>query len=97
MAQLIRENPDFIVGFGYVRLGIDGPHVVDELCDMGFRGLKTIRPTENYDSKAFYPVYERAEARNMPFLFHTGQLFRARGTGSRDEDVSTARMMPWLA
>ena len=72
------------------------PSIVDELGDMGFRGLKTIRPLENYDSKSYYPFYERAEARNMPILFHTGQLFRAPGSGSRAEDVSTARMMPWM-
>ena len=96
VAKLIKDQPDFIIGFGYVRLGVDEPAVVDELCDMGFRGLKTIRPLENYDSKSYYPFYERAEARNMPILFHTGQLFRAPGSGSREEDVSTARMMPWM-
>lgn len=96
VARLIGEHPDFIIGFGYIRLGVDGPKVVDELRDMGFRGLKTISPTDNYDCKAYYPVYERAETLNMPMLFHTGQLFRAPGTGSREEDVSTARMMPWM-
>jgi len=96
VAQLIEDYPDLIIGFGYIRLGVDEPRVVDELRDLGFRGLKTISPTDNYDSKAFYPIYERAESFNMPMLFHTGQLFRAPGMGSREEDVSTARMMPWM-
>ena len=45
VAKLIKDQPDFIIGFGYIRLGVDEPTVVDELGDMGFRGLKTISPT----------------------------------------------------
>jgi predicted TIM-barrel fold metal-dependent hydrolase len=91
---MMRRFPDLVVGFGYIRLGVDGPEVVEALHGRGFRGLKVIRPLASYDDKAYYPVYERAEALRLPILFHTGQLSR-HGT-QRGQDVSTARMVPWL-
>lgn len=96
VAAMIRRYPDFVVGFGYIQLGIDPPEQVDRLYAMGFRGLKMIQPLDNYDSKAYFPVYARAEAYRLPILFHTGQQMRVAGRGERGWDVSTARMMPWM-
>jgi uncharacterized protein len=96
VAALIRRYPDFVVGFGYIQLGIDPPEQVDRLYGQGFRGLKMIQPLDNYDSKDYYPIYARAEAYRLPILFHTGQQMRVAGRGERGWDVSTARMMPWM-
>jgi len=81
-----------IVGFGYVRLGIDSANLVEELHDEGFKGLKMINPKKNYSDKEYYPIYKRAEELNMPILFHTGIM----GRGSRGDGFDTAseRMQP---
>lgn len=86
------KHPDLIIGFGHVRLGNDRANIVDELYEQGFRGLKVINPSRNYDDKEFYPIYEQAQVHNMPILFHTGLVVR---TGrDKDHDISSARMRP---
>ncbi|MBN1809747.1 MAG: amidohydrolase family protein [Planctomycetes bacterium] len=69
--------PDTVIPIGYVGLGRgDGPWTVDDLRSRGFRGLKVIGPTRDYDDPEFFPVYARAEALRMPVLFHTGVVAR---------------------
>ncbi len=84
--------PDLFIGFGYVKLGVDGPHVVDDLHSQGFRGIKVTRPKYNYDDKRFYPIYAKAAILSMPILFHVGTVMRT----PTDEffDVSCDRMRP---
>jgi len=83
---------DLFIGFGYVRLGINGAGTVDELYSQGFKGIKVTRPKYNYDDKRFYPIYARAAALNIPILFHTGTVMRTKV----DEffDISSNRMRP---
>jgi predicted TIM-barrel fold metal-dependent hydrolase len=88
----IRRYPNIIIGFGYVRLGQDGPELVEELYQRGFRGLKFTCPLANYDDRAYSPIYARAEALGMPALFHCGIVNPARK--GREWDVSSARMRP---
>jgi uncharacterized protein len=71
-----KQHPDLIVGFGHVRLGIDGPEKVTELKERGFTGLKFIIPPKTYHDESFLPIYERAEALRMPGLFHLGIVAR---------------------
>jgi len=58
----------------------------------GFRGLKVINPTKNYDDKDFYPYYTQAEKHNMPILFHTGMVRRT--DKDKSYDISCERMRP---
>lgn len=90
--EVCEEYPDLFIGFGYVRLGIDGPGTVDKLYSQGFKGIKVTRPKYNYDDKRLYPIYARAAALGMPILFHVGTVLRT----EVDEffDVSCNRMRP---
>jgi hypothetical protein len=90
--RALRDRPDLFLGFGMFRLGQDHADVVEAFREAGFVGLKCIRPLSNYDDKAYYPVYERAEKLRMPILFHLGIVAR----GSRDKrlDVNCGRMRP---
>lgn len=90
--QTFKKYPDMIIGFGYVRLGIDNVSTVDRLCEQGFKGLKVIRPLANYDDKRFYPIYARAQDYGMPILFHLGILARRENEASFD--ISFNRMRP---
>ena len=84
--------PDAVLGLGYVRLGIDGPDLVDRLADEGFAAAKVINPKVNYNDKSLYPVYERLQARAMPILFHTGLVARLPTDG--EFDTASDRMRP---
>jgi len=90
--EAFRRHPDRLVGFGYIRLGRDDAALVDELFNRGFKGLKFTCPLENYDHKAYYPIYARAEELGMPALFHSG-IVTTREKGRR-WDISSARMRP---
>lgn len=68
----MKRYPELIVGFGYVRLGLDGPQKVDELYAQGFRALKVIVPAVSYDDPVLWPIYARAQALSMPINFHCG-------------------------
>lgn len=87
-----KKYPDRVIGFGYVALGKDEPSMVDRLQADGFRGLKVINPSANYDDKKFYPIYFKAEKYNMPILFHTGVV--ARTENDHQANISSARMRP---
>jgi hypothetical protein len=103
-----RRHPDVVIGFGYVALGRgDTPKTVADLHRRGFRGLKCIIPTKDYDDKSFYPIYRKAEELKMPILFHTGVMARTeefaasypdvpelQGIDHRSYDVSSRRMNP---
>lgn len=72
----MRKYGDVLLGFGLIRLGEtpDPADQVDRLKEMGFTGLKFIRPYYAYDDERYFPLYERAQALGMPILFHTGFL-----------------------
>lgn len=76
--EAFRKYPDTVIGMGYVALGRgDGPGTVEDLHARGFKGLKMIAPTKDYDDPEFYPVYAKAEELHMPILFHTGVVARS--------------------
>jgi uncharacterized protein len=72
----LKAHPDVIIGFGHVRLGMDGPEKVAELKQRGFTGLKFIIPRKAYNDESYFPIYEKAEALGMPGLFHLGIVAR---------------------
>jgi len=90
--KAFEKYPNTIIGFGFIRLGIDTWHLVDELYEQGFRGLKTISPRKNYSDKEYYPIYKRAEELKMPILFHTGM--KISNPADIKHDVACERMRP---
>jgi uncharacterized protein len=76
--KFIQEHPDRLIGFGDV--GLDDPNVLSEIDRFhaaGFRGLGEITSTrKNYDDRAYWPIYDRAEKYHMILLFHTGIVNR---------------------
>ena len=75
--SVMKKYPDTIIGLGYIGLGRgDGPETVEDLHRRGFRGLKMIAPTKDYDDESFYPIYAKAEELGLPILFHTGVMLR---------------------
>ena len=82
----------FVISLGYMRLGEETPRSVDRIKDLGLRGIKVIRPLDDYDSDEYMPLYARAASLNLPMLFHLGIV--ARGPRDRFLDVSMARMRP---
>lgn len=92
LAKAQEENPDFIISLGYMRLGEETPRSVDRIKDLGLRGIKVIRPLDDYDSDEYMPLYARAASLNLPMLFHLGIV--ARSPRDRFLDVSMARMRP---
>jgi len=86
------EYPDLFIPFAFLRLGVDGPAEVQDLRSLGFRGLRVWAPPAPYDAEEFYPVYEAAEALQMPMLFHTG--FLPVTPLDRALDIRSHRMRP---
>ena len=96
--EAMELEPDLVIGFVYIEPGRGDPDWVSRYHDKGFKGVKVIRPTANYDDEQFHAIYRQAEERSMPVLFHTGVVARS---GSWDnipapQDVSSARMHPLL-
>lgn len=69
---LFKTNPDFVLPVAWFRLDDDDVSLIDEFASRGFCGLKFHHPRENYDSDAYFPIYERAAAKKLVFNFHTG-------------------------
>ena len=90
--QAFLKYPHLIIGFGHLRLGKDSVEKINELYEAGFRGLKVINPTKNYDDKEFYPYYAQAKKQGMPILFHTGMVKRT--AKDKFHDISSERMRP---
>lgn len=67
-----KKHPNRFFGLGFVRLGADPPSLATELHERGFTGLKFTIPRKRYDDEEFFPFYEKAQALNLPCLFHTG-------------------------
>lgn len=64
--------PEIVIPMAHIELDVETADDVEQLRERGFVGLKITRPAFNYDDERYYPIYERAEALNMPILFHTG-------------------------
>ena len=90
--KAMKEYPDLIMGFAYIDLGRDNPHIIDEYYSRGFFGFKFIEPPKPYDSDEYFPYYERMEACSMPALFHTGIV--ARGVKTDERGITSKNMRP---
>ena len=88
----MRAYPQRLVGFAVFELGPDRDELIDEFAQQGFRGVKFINPTKNYDDRAFYPVYARVEKHGFPALFHLGIVSRT--DSDREWDINNNRHRP---
>ncbi|MFP3903146.1 MAG: amidohydrolase family protein [Armatimonadota bacterium] len=92
LAQAQEDYPDFLLCLGYMRLGEDNVRTVDRIMDLGLRGIKVIRPLDDYDADEYMPMYARAASFGLTMLFHLGIV--ARGPRDPFMDVSIDRMRP---
>jgi predicted TIM-barrel fold metal-dependent hydrolase len=94
VADTARQHPTQIIPFGFVDL--DAPDVlkqVDELHNMGFRGLGELEFVRKpFNDPSYFPVYERANDFGWIVLFHTGIVLRKKF--DEPEDVASGRMRP---
>jgi uncharacterized protein len=74
LSAALERAPGLFVGMGWLRLDEDPPSLIDEFAERGFHGIKTLGPRRNYDDEAYYRHFEKAQARGMRILFHTGIL-----------------------
>ena len=86
------EYPNLIIGFACFNLGEDPPEKIDEFIQEGFKGIKFIDPTKNYDAKDYYPVYQRIESHGITALFHLGIV--SRHPNDKYYDVNNERHRP---
>jgi predicted TIM-barrel fold metal-dependent hydrolase len=63
--------PELFVPFAHVSPDEDGAATVDRFSRAGFVGLCVWGPSRPYDAERYFPLYEAAEALEMPVLFHT--------------------------
>ncbi|HUV08117.1 MAG TPA: amidohydrolase family protein [Spirochaetia bacterium] len=84
------KYPDIVIPFYFFRLGTEKPAAVDKAHRDGYRGLKILNPTANYNDESFFPVWERCEELGLVVLFHTGIV--ARSPEQVRFDIDTSRM-----
>lgn len=87
-----KRYPNFVIPFAFIFPGEDPADKVDEFHGRGFRGLKMQNPRINYDDRAAFSIYERAQTLRMPILFHTG--IGARFASDAKHDVDNERHRP---
>jgi len=90
VAEAVRQFPDRLIGFYFVRLGHHSLDDVDKAVAKGFKGLKFTIPLEPYDHESYFTLYERAQAYGLPCLFHAGVVT----TQKHDKGISSAKMRP---
>ncbi len=77
--EAAKKYPDTIVPIGFIGLGRGAtPAMVEDLHKRGFKGLKTIAPTKDYDDEEFYPhlCQGRRIGLSDPFSHRSGGPFR---------------------
>ncbi len=94
LADAVGRWPDRFFGYGFLRLGSDGPEAIDRFVDQGFSGAKFHLPAWDYDDERCFDVYERAADRGLPCLFHTGIFTLPEPLP--EERLSSARCRPIL-
>ena len=74
IAEECSKHPEFI-GFGSLHPDYDDPDGQAKFCiENGICGLKLHPDFQEFliDDKKAYPMYEAAQSKNLPILFHTG-------------------------
>lgn len=97
LARLVKQYPDRFWGYGYMRLGVDPPALVEQFLDMGLTALKFHVPLKPYSDPDFFEVYSLARKHRMTCLFHTGIFYPPKpmpGMGIRSENYRPIHLEP---
>jgi len=98
IAELVALAPDRLLGFASVDpLATDAPDRLEQaVTGLGLRGLKLSPPDQEFypDDPAVYPLYERAQALDVPIMIHTGMSW---APGARLAWGHPLRLEPMLA
>jgi uncharacterized protein len=91
-----RRYPNFIIGLPVFDWDEHDAEDIARFKDMGFGGVKFIRPPKPYHDRGFWPVYEKCRDLNLPGLFHLGIVSRiSKSDGfmkaATSADVATAQ------
>ena len=90
--EILKGYPDLFVPVAMIDPEIIGGEEVEELHEMGYRGLKLIGVARPYDEPDYMPAYAAAERLGMPALFHMGVI-----GGGIDYSVTHPRRDPKAA
>lgn len=74
MIALARGYPELFLPVANVNPDVTDRARVWDLYQMGYRGLKLIGVSKDYDAPDYLPMYAAAEALNMPVLLHMGVI-----------------------
>ncbi len=72
--EILKGYPDLFVPVAMIDPEVIGREEVEELHEMGYRGLKLIGVARPYDEPDYMPAYAAAERLGMPVLFHMGVI-----------------------
>jgi predicted TIM-barrel fold metal-dependent hydrolase len=84
--------PDRLIPLSFIRLGVDSAGSVADARRQGFVGLKLSWPPFPYDDERALPVYEKAEERGLPILFHCGVIAHVPGMLTSAEYMRPLRL-----
>lgn len=86
---------EIIIGFASVGIheseGIDGAKDIERYKNQGFSGLKFHTPSRPLSDEIYFPIYETAQALNMPMLIHTGYVAPIESDGHAGVDSMNMR------
>ena len=92
-ASLIKENPDFLIGFGTIHPDYeDYKNELIRIKELGLRGIKIHADFQgfNLDTKKMLPIYEQIVNLGLPILFHMGDRVYDRTSPKRLANVLRA-------
>ncbi len=72
--EIVQQYPEVLIPVAVIDPEDIGPDDVQELFDMGYRGLKLIGVARPYDTPDYMPTYAKAQDLGMPILFHLGVI-----------------------
>lgn len=74
--KICKKYPEKFIGFASVNpKGVNAPETLeDAVKNLGLRGLKLHPPLQDFypNDKKMWPIYEAADALNVPVVFHVG-------------------------
>jgi hypothetical protein len=72
--EIAQKYGDFFIPVAVIDPEVIGPREVNNLHQMGYRGLKIIGTPRDYDCPDYMPSYAAAQDLGMPVLFHMGVI-----------------------
>ena len=72
--EIVQQYSEVLIPVAVIDPEDIGPDDVQELFDMGYRGLKLIGVARPYDTPDYMPTYAKAQDLGMPILFHLGVI-----------------------